>query len=143
MGFEIEATVDFDFFETPVLGAAAITGERFAHHDVQDEVDERCCEQYRERPKHLVVRPGDATADKADNHQRHAQALREIFASVEISAGANQAAVQSLTSNRFRWNRDLLPTMGAAQRRRFGRDGFSDRLMTCRAVVSDVHRNNL
>ena len=75
VGLEVEAAVAFDLVRAAILGVATVAGERFAHHQIQHQIDQRGGEQDRKRPKHLVVGPGDAAGDKTEHDQPDAQLL--------------------------------------------------------------------
>src|SRR5947208_348982 len=97
--FQIEAPMPRDFFKTPVLRSAAIAGQRLAHHDVQQKVDECRGEQNGKCPKHLVIGPGDTAADKAQHDECDPQSLWEVLACEKLPAWTYKAAVDSSALN--------------------------------------------
>src|SRR5262245_12701388 len=107
---------------------AAITRERFAHYDIKNQVDEGRDKQNRECPEHLVVGPGDAAGDEAENHQTHAETLRKIFANEQVRAGADEAAVEATGRDGVCGNLNTLWAVGAGKlghsRRELGAGGF-------------------
>ena len=89
--------------------------------------------------KHLVIRPGDAAADEADDHQGHAQSLRKILAGEQLGARADQAAVDVVALDCLCRNGDLLVAVWAVEHRRGVGELVFHRFVAGRAVVGDVH----
>jgi hypothetical protein len=138
--FQVEATVAFDFFKATVLCAAPVTGERLAHHDVQQQIEEGRNEQNCERPKHVVICPGDTAAHETQHYERDAQSLREILSSVQIAARANEAAMNLLALNSACWDCNLLMTVRTIERARLSRDGYAGSAPATGTIVRNVHR---
>jgi hypothetical protein len=140
MCFQVEAAVTFYFFKATVLCAAPVTGERLAHHDVQQQVDKGRNEQNCERPKDVVICPGDTAAYEAKHYEHDTQSLREILSSVQIAARANEATMNLLAFNRARWDCYLLTTVRTIERARVGGNCFAGSAPAIGTIVRYVHR---
>lgn len=139
MRFQVERTMGLHLVHAAILGLAPIAHQAVAHEKEEYEVNQRCREEDAERPKWLVVSPGDRTGKDSQHDDAYAQSLRDVLTNVKIAAGADEALLDGLTADGIRRDGDLLPALGAVQHVCCRRKVLSRSLAAFGTQEGDVH----